>query len=362
MRRTSAWVVIVAFLQAAALLGCSGGGSSSPSGGSGCTAPGVTTNHAITLPDTGQTLCFPGSGSTPVPCGCTGQDGEFTINAPSFTVDLATSTVTDDVTGLVWQRCSAGQRGDSCTTGSASPYNWYEAAGVFHATFNPSSINLCGSLRLGGWSDWRLPSDWELVTIVNYGRFGPAIDPAFFPGTSAANYWSSATYATIAADAWYVMFNGGAASYDAKSTGYRVRCVRGSSVRSLLDNADGTVTAVDTGLVWQKCSAGTDPASACSGTSSKMSWTSALDYCRGLSLAGHTDWRLPNAKELYSLKDPTRAHPAIDPAFPNTDTGDYWSSTTFETIPADAWSVEFYSGGLGGGGSKTNTWNVRCVR
>jgi hypothetical protein len=32
-----------------------------------------------------------------------------------------------------------------------------------------------------------------------------------------------------------------------------------------------------------------------------INWETALAYCRGQSLAGYTDWRLPSIEELHSL-------------------------------------------------------------
>jgi hypothetical protein len=41
-----------------------------------------------------------------------------------------------------------------------------------------------------------------------------------------------------------------------------------------------------TGLMWQK------------GEPSEKTWQAAMDYCSNLSLAGHSDWRLPSLEEL----------------------------------------------------------------
>ncbi len=56
-----------------------------------------------------------------------------------------------------------------------------------------------------------------------------------------------------------------------------------------VDNGDGTVTDVNTGLMWQK-----DPGN-------KMTYSQALANADSFNLAGYDDWRLPTIKELYSL-------------------------------------------------------------
>ncbi|MCK5212787.1 MAG: DUF1566 domain-containing protein, partial [Dehalococcoidia bacterium] len=58
-----------------------------------------------------------------------------------------------------------------------------------------------------------------------------------------------------------------------------------------LDNGDGTVTDLVTGLMWQQ------------GYSGKMSQSQAAAGASSFNLAGYTDWRLPTIKELYSLID-----------------------------------------------------------
>jgi hypothetical protein len=72
-------------------------------------------------------------------------------------------------------------------------------------------------------------------------------------------------------------------------------------------------------------------------------WENALSYAEGITLAGKSDWRLPNAKELQSIVDYTRCpkitnSPAIDPVFATTSILDpdgvagqypyFWTSTT----------------------------------
>jgi hypothetical protein len=98
-----------------------------------------------------------------------------------------------------------------------------------------------------------------------------------------------------------------------------------------VDSGNGTVTDRATGLTWMKADSGQG-----------MDWPSALQYAEGMDYAGHSDWRLPNAKELQSIVDYTRSpdttgSAAIDRVFACTritneagqsDYGHYWTSTT----------------------------------
>lgn len=85
------------------------------------------------------------------------------------------------------------------------------------------------------------------------------------------------------------------------------------------DNGNGTVTDHLTGLMWSKDS-----------TYSQGDWSSMVTACENATIAGHTDWRLPNVKELFSLFDFSRSSPSLPNGHPFTDTGarSYWSSTT----------------------------------
>ncbi len=126
------------------------------------------------------------------------------------------------------------------------------------------------------------------------------------------------------------------------------------SVGNYTDNGDGTVTDNDTGLMWMK-----------DGAPIIMLWQPALAYCEGLDLAGHSDWYLPNVKELQTLVDHSRTSPAIDTDYFVSSGSAYWSSSTSAQDPSTAWYVNFYHGSVnvnvngktGGTGLK-----VRCVR
>ena len=145
-----------------------------------------------------------------------------------------------------------------------------------------------------------------------------------------------------------------------------------------VDNGDGTVTDMLTGLVWLKdasCAdlAGTDG-------SGHADWATALTAAAALangtcgltdgSVAG--DWHLPSVNELQSLIDYEYYGPALSNAagtaqwtegdvFAGVQSAGYWSSTSYADGPSDAWSV-----GLGYGyvysDGKTGTYCVWPVR
>jgi hypothetical protein len=258
----------------------------------------------------------------------------------SYTVSPDGLTVTDNVTGLTWQRCSAGLSGANCSVGAAVSQTWTNAT-----TF-------CDGLDLADRTDWRLPSEYDLQGIVHYGRYEPSIDTAAFPGENSYPYWSSSTCAHFTGKAWGVHFADGEI-YDYGKTGSNyVRCVRGESIaRSFTDNLDGTVTDNATGLMWQQVD-----------DNVLRNWEASLAYCEALDLGGHMDWRLPDVKELRSLVDNTRYNPTIDTAlFSGTKAYYYWSSSTGAEYTYFAGYVAFAYGHVGYD-LKTDTAYVRCVR
>ena len=213
------------------------------------------------------------------------------------------------------------------------------------------------------YTDWRMPTMTELAYIIDYSISSSGttvINKVYFPNTKSYKYWSSNTYANDNSDAWCMEFYSLIGSYQSKiySTSYFARAVRGAqSVSVYTDNEDGTVTDNSTGLMWQQ-------ATATGGTSGNyLTWKDALSYCDNLSLGGHTDWRLPNFKELQSLVDFSRYKPSINTNyFPDTNPNNYyWSSTTVSGVYACQMSFNGYEFGdstTGKGGSA----QVRAVR
>jgi hypothetical protein len=129
------------------------------------------------------------------------------------------------------------------------------------------------------------------------------------------------------------------------------------------DNWDGTVTDLNTGLMWQKT------------PGAKVTYGEAVSGADDFNLAGYGDWRLPSIKELYSLilfngTDPrpedvntTNAVPFIDTNYFDFEYGDvsageriidaqYWSSTNYVSTTmngaATIFGVNFADGRIKG--------------
>ena len=95
---------------------------------------------------------------------------------------------------------------------------------------------------------------------------------------------------------------------------------------------------------------------------STMTWAEAIDHCEDLTLDAHSDWRLPNLKELTSLVDDSRVSPSINiGVFEYTESSICWSSTTYAGDANYAWSVNF-NRGYQSNNTKSHSYYVRCVR
>ena len=289
-----------------------------------------------------------------------GQDAQFKGPAASYLISADGLTVRDEVTGLTWQR-GPETDGDGTITKN-DKLTWEQAKA------QPAKLN---AAKYGGFSDWRLPSIKELYSLFDCrgtdpsGYLGrdtsgltPFIDTNYFRfvyGDVSAGmriidsqYASSTKYVGKSARGFDKVFgvnfpDGRIKGYDLQMPGggrefrFFVQCVRGNPAygrNDFYDNKDGTIADRATGLMWTKSDSGKG-----------MNWEAALAWVQKKNaekFLGHSDWRLPNIKELQSIVDYTRApdvtqSPAIDPMFDctafkseagGTDYGYYWSGTT----------------------------------
>lgn len=316
------------------------------------------------LVDTMQDQCFDVAGNAiacPAPgAALYGQDAQHKHLPASYT-NLNNGTVKDNNTQLIWQKTPINQR---LQFAEAKTY--------------------CGSLNLGGLSNWRVPTIKELYSLADFrgellkpeqGRPTPYIDTAVFdfsypnpPMVFAGQYWSSTLYVKgpvmngknegafgfnfadghiKAYGTGLDFFTGKAAASnglsngprDGKAPGNYVRCVSGEEnsygVNAFVKHDDGTVSDTATGRVWQQADDGV-----------RREWKEALAYCEGLELAGYKDWYLPNSKELQSIVDyDKKGFPAINESLfsvtKDSETLDYWTSTTFGDIKSHANVIAF---------------------
>ncbi|MBH2006387.1 MAG: DUF1566 domain-containing protein [Myxococcaceae bacterium] len=125
-----------------------------------------------------------------------------------YTVGSGTTagTVTDKVTGLVWQK--------------VAPTTTYTQA---------DAMTYCNSLSLGGSGAgrWRLPTIRELQTLVDYSQsFGMLMmDSNAFSGEPASYFWSSSPLAGYPAYVWHLSFAYGDVFYYNAGASTCVRCV-----------------------------------------------------------------------------------------------------------------------------------------
>lgn len=107
------------------------------------------------------------------------------------------------------------------------------------------------------------------------------------------------------------------------------------------DHANGTATDNLTGLMW-----------ATDGSLVYGTWANCLSTINSLNagsgIYGHTDWRMPNAKELFSLMSTEQAGLAAGHPFYNTGLwNSFWTSTTVVGNPGNAFAIAIYRGDLG---------------
>ncbi len=316
-----------------------------PDGGaSGITYPIVDTGQATCYDNTKQISC-------PAPGGdFSGQDAQHNGNAASFTAN-GNGTVTDNVTGLIWQQSPDTDGNGDIDANDKVTY----AEAVAGAT----------TLSLGGYSDWRLPTIKELYSLINFSGVDPSgyegsdtsgmvpfLDTAYFDfayGDTGAgeriidSQWASSNlYMADSQTMFGVNFaDGRIKGYGLSMFGmektFFVIYVRGNTSygqNDFSDNGDGTLSDKATGLMWAQDDSGQG-----------FTWQEALAWVDKNNVErylGYSDWRLPNAKELQSIVDYTRSPNTTGSAAINalfnvsaivneagkSDYPFFWSSTT----------------------------------
>ena len=328
-----------------ALSGCSESTQASAPNGDDVTSSQIPSVQFV-VTDTSQDKCF-GNDGTDIPCpsegsSLFGQDAQYDGVQPSY-LDNGNKTVTDNNTGMMWQK-----------TPDYRHYSYDDA------------ISYCEELTIANYNDWRLPTIKELYSLADFrgeivnprneSENTPYIDTTYFDFqydkrmAYIGQYWSITKYTlgplhnteNVEGAFGYNFADGHIKGYETgyvfgtenqsiPAPGNFVRCVRGEEnvygVNDFARNKDGTITDNATGLMWQQSDDG-----------ERRDWQTALKYAESSVLAGYSDWRLPNIKELQSIVKyggEAKAWPAIDTTY-FTLTGDnttsdplwVWSNTT----------------------------------
>ena len=144
-----------------------------------------------------------------------------------------------------------------------------------------------------------------------------------------------------------------------------------ATTNHLIDNNNGTVGDLITGLTWKKCSEGQNynsDSNSCDGVAITISWQAALQQAQAVNAGdtgeslGQTNWRVPNIKELSSIVELSCSNPAVNEVvFPATPSSYYWSSSPNPVIGNLAFVVIFYHGN-NFFMDKSNIKSVRLVR
>jgi hypothetical protein len=140
--------------------------------------------------------------------------------------------------------------------------------------------------------------------------------------------------------------------------------IRAGAALNYVDNGDGTITDLNTGLMWEKKSNDgglhhKDDLYYWSGNGAQETicdWLDDVNAEGGPGFANYSDWRIPNVKELKSIIDYEQYGPPVDAVFNDCSPGctipscsctassSYWSATSHANNPGVAWYVRFSDG------------------
>jgi hypothetical protein len=297
--------------------------------------------------DTGQDKCYNNRSEIEAPktgAPFFGQDAQFDGNKPSYT-DNGDGTITDHVTGLIWQK-------------------------GFEVLTYAQAVQKVKSFELANQTNWRIPTIKEAYSLIQFNGVDvssremnnlpknakPFIDTNYLDFRYGANGERVIDVQLLSSTVYQGKTMGGTATVfgvnlaDGRIKGYpisghdgekyyTVRFVTGNPEygrNNFQDTGNGTISDLATGLMWGK-----------SDSKTGMNWEEALAWAvqkNKENYLGYNNWRLPNAKELQSILDYSRSpqrtkSAAINPMFMVSEIKDesgkpnypfYWSSTTHE--------------------------------
>ena len=284
----------------------------------------------------GQRQCYGVTGEV-IDCQGSGQDAEFRPGhpwpSPRFT-KADDFMILDRLTGLLWLRNA---------NNFDFPMQWQEAE---------ERIQEMQAEAAFGRTDWRMPTRYELRSLVDHGASRPAL-PQGHPFTNLflGWYWTSTDAAIAQGYAWRLQVEGGRMFFGNKEEESFFWPVAGNSTIALAATAgnDRFYQAQDgpgmvdgcTGLIWYPQA---------DYSSRPLTWQSALQKAGTLRAESGLPWRMASINELESLVDANQHSPALSPGHPFTGVQEgYWSSTTSFYDPAWSYVLYLHKGAVGVG-------------
>jgi hypothetical protein len=325
-------------------------------------------NPLVSLAATGQTASYVAGDDGALRKGIAWPEARFTANGDG--------TVIDHLTGLIWLQ----------NAGCLNPANWSKAV----SAANQLASGQCGLTDGSTAGTWRLPNMIELESLVDVSASNLALSlETYFSNVSSGIYWTSTAYyggETGSTFAWTIRFSDGEFVNDSVSnvmatstnsvwavkgtssgvvklqaTGFNVPYASGDDGTlqkgvglpspRWIDNGNGTITDIVTGLVWLKLA-----------NCINLPWAAAVAAVNNLasgqcglsdgSAAGQ--WRLPNRNEMQSMADRIQANESqyfdytilnLDntvyqpPIFANYAEGEYYWTSTTNAANGDAWAI-----------------------
>lgn len=272
-------------------------------------------------------------------------------------IDNGDGTITDNATGLMWQK-GENQRMDL-----------------------NSAKQECKKMRLGGYDDWRVPNIKEINTILNlsydnnwwyFKNVFPAdgLEPPllhYFSSSSFKNHYAWVTNFCFGYDGYYgsvdakLLFRacrdtqkdvknefklphtGQITAYDVEGKAISLdnQMYKGLDASRITDEVsyeilcNGNVCSdKNTGLMWQTVD-----------NNEKYTYFTASDYIESLNSShslGFSDWRLPSREELRTIVNYNDCIPSTDlKYFPNIKADFYWAKEENKLDKSRAWGIYF---------------------
>ena len=312
-------------------------------------------NYTSPFFGTGQIFCYDNDGSPISPCPASGtfygQDPQFNYTAHDFEDLENNKIVIDKASGLIWQT----ETPNIYELDTGLPEYGVQRCAAQSSCTAQEAFYYCYFLTIGSYSNWRLPTAVELLTIADYASDKHLYSS--FADSAHGSYWTSDGFQFSSADG---------TSTPASAETAQIKCVHQANNQSgctafqcqepdiMYDFIDTALTISSSNLnFWYF-----------GNLDSSETWETALNTCTSFN-NGLNDMRLPNVNELRWFINSDFGKSIIQ-GF----TGKAWTSTTVENAPADplnpvvtqsqAYAVDFETGSVVIE-SKSNSNIVICI-